>query len=68
MVGPRTSRQRSKQNPDKCIFLMDGFDLRCVLAGDIDLRGLLVAKLGCLNLDAEPYLGARDFLERGESA
>ncbi len=57
-----------KQNPDKCIFLMDGFDLRCVLAGDIDLRELLVAKLGCLNLDAEPYLGARDFLERGESA
>jgi len=45
---------------------MDGYDLRCILGGDTDLRDLLVAKLECLNLDAEPFLGARDFLDRGE--
>jgi hypothetical protein len=53
-----------KQNPEKCIFLMDGYDLRCVLAGDIDLRDLLLAKLECLNLDGEPFLSASAFLER----
>jgi len=55
-----------KQNPEKCVFLMDGYDLRCILGGDTDLRDLLVAKLECLNLDTEPFLGARDFLDRGE--
>jgi hypothetical protein len=55
-----------KQNPEKCIFLMDGYDLRCVLAGDIDLRELLLAKLECLNLDAEPFLGASAFLEQNQ--
>ena len=44
-----------KQNPDKCIVLMEGYDLRTVLAQAIDLRRLLKAKVRALNLDAEPY-------------
>jgi len=53
-----------KQNPEKCILLMDGYDFRCVLAGDTDLRELLIAKLECLNFETEPFLGVRAFLER----
>ena len=30
-----------KQNPDKAIILMDGFDLRCTLANQIEMRDLL---------------------------
>lgn len=55
-----------KQNPDKCIFLMDGYDLRCVLALEADLRELLLAKLAHLNLEAEPFLGVRAFLDELE--
>jgi hypothetical protein len=44
-----------KQNTDKCIILMEGFDLRTVLAHPFDLRQLLKAKARALNLDAEPY-------------
>ena len=45
----------AKQNPAKSIILMEGFDLRTVLARPFDLRQLLKAKLRALNLDAEPY-------------
>ncbi|WP_114859758.1 hypothetical protein [Azospirillum brasilense] len=45
-----------KQNPNKAIFLMEGFDLRAVLDQRIDLRRLLKAKISALNLEAEPYL------------
>lgn len=44
-----------KQNPDKSIILMEGFDLRTVLAQVFDLRRLLKAKVAALNLEAEPY-------------
>jgi hypothetical protein len=44
-----------KQNPEKTIILMEGFDVRTVLAHPFDLRQLLKAKLRALNLDAEPY-------------
>jgi hypothetical protein len=44
-----------KQNPDKCIVLMEGYDLRTVLAQPLDLRRLLKAKIRALNLEAEPY-------------
>jgi hypothetical protein len=43
------------QNPDKGIILMDGYDLRTVLAGQVDLRDFLLAKVAKLNLKAEPY-------------
>ena len=51
-----------KQNSDKCILLMDGYDLRCVLTSDADLTEFLMAKIACLNLQAEPHLGVKDFL------
>jgi hypothetical protein len=52
-----------KQNPEKCIFLMDGYDLRCVLAFEADLTELLIAKLAHLNLRGEPFLSVREFLD-----
>jgi len=51
-----------KQNADKCIILMDGYDLRCVLACEANLRDFLLAKLARLNLEAEPFLGAKIYL------
>lgn len=45
-----------KQNPNKNIILMEGFDLRTVLAQGCGLRDLLKAKIRALNLEAEPYL------------
>jgi hypothetical protein len=44
-----------KQNPEKSIVLMEGFDLRTVLAQGCKLRDLLKAKIRALNLEAEPY-------------
>lgn len=51
-----------KQNPDKCVILMDGFDLRTALTGQADLRDLLLAKAAALNLRSEPFLGAAQYL------
>ncbi|MBY3168875.1 hypothetical protein [Rhizobium laguerreae] len=47
--------QLLKQNPEKAIFLMEGFDLRAVLEQRIDMRRLLKGKIAALNLEAEPY-------------
>jgi hypothetical protein len=44
-----------KQNQQKNIILMEGYDLRMVLAHPVELRSLLKAKLSALNLHAEPY-------------
>jgi hypothetical protein len=51
-----------KQNPDKNIFLMEGYDLRCVLDLRADLRELLKGKLSTLNLDSEPYFSVARLL------
>ncbi|MGH6822920.1 MAG: hypothetical protein ACREC4_05430, partial [Methylocella sp.] len=51
-----------KQNPDKSIFLMEGYELRCVLDLQADLRELLKRKLSALNLDSEPYLSVARLL------
>jgi hypothetical protein len=51
-----------KQNPEKSILLMEGFDLRTVLAQAADLRDLLKAKVAALNLDAEPYFSVSRLL------
>ena len=51
-----------KQNPDKSIFLMEGYDLRCVLDLQADLRELLKGKLSALNLDSEPYFSVARLL------
>jgi hypothetical protein len=52
-----------KQNTDKCIVLMEGYDLRCVLTSEADLTEFLMAKVACLNLEAEPHLSVKDFLQ-----
>jgi hypothetical protein len=51
-----------KQSPDKCIVLMEGYDLRCVLSQQIGLRPLLQAKILALNLEAEPFYSAARLL------
>jgi hypothetical protein len=47
-----------KQNPAKCILLMEGYDLRSVLARHADLRALISAKARALNLYANPFFPA----------
>jgi len=54
-----------KQNPDKTIFLMDGYDLRTVIAGQINLRDFLLAKITKLNLETEPYYGVMQYIKKG---
>ncbi len=51
-----------KQNPEKSIILMEGYDLRAVLDKRVDLQDLLMAKLAKLNLECEPFLSVKDFL------
>lgn len=52
-----------KQNPEKCILLMDGYDLRCTLSGLISIEQLMLEKSAKLNLDTEPFLSAVDILK-----
>lgn len=51
-----------KQQPDKSIFLMDGFDLRMVLNQDISLIDLLQKKIAKFNIETEPFVSAKSFL------
>jgi len=52
-----------KQNTAKVIIPMDGFDLRKILEGQVDLRDLVLAKIANLNLKAEPYYGVMQYIE-----
>jgi hypothetical protein len=54
-----------KQNHDKSIILMDGYDLRCVLVehNNLNLKDLLLKKLECLNFEGEPFYSANRLLE-----
>ena len=52
-----------KQNPEKCILLMEGYDLRCVLSGAVDLTRLLNAKITKLNLEAEPFFSVVEVMK-----
>jgi hypothetical protein len=49
-----------KQNPEKSIILMEGYDLRTILAVPLDLRRVLKTKISALNLESEPYFSVRD--------
>ncbi len=53
-----------KQNHDKSIILMDGYDLRCVLVehNNFNLKDLLLKKLEYLNFEGEPFYSAAQFL------
>ena len=53
-----------KQNATKRIFLMDGLDLRAVLAKKLTLEEFLRAKIEELNLKAEPFIGVDDILSK----
>lgn len=46
-----------KQNQDKSIILMDGYDLRCILDGstNVSLELLLRNKISNLNFNGEPF-------------
>ena len=53
-----------KQNTEKAIILMQGYDLRAVLSEEVDLRDYILAAVKNLNLNAEPYLGVREYLRQ----
>lgn len=52
-----------RQNAEKAIILMEGYDLRTVLSGRVDLRDFLLAKAAKLNLKGDPFLSANEYLE-----
>ena len=52
-----------KQNPEKSLLLMEGYDLRTVLCGRADLRDFILAKVAKLNLEGEPFLGVAEYLD-----
>jgi hypothetical protein len=54
-----------KQNSDKSIILMDGYDLRSLLLdqNNLDLKKLLLKKLESLNLEGEPFYSAAKLVE-----
>jgi hypothetical protein len=52
-----------KQNPDKSIVLMDGYDLRCALSQSVDLQDFILAKVTKLNLESEPFYSAVQYLK-----
>ena len=53
-----------KQNTQKSIILMQGYDLRAILSEEVDLRGYISAAGAYLNLKAKPYLGVREYLKQ----
>ncbi len=55
-----------KQNPEKSIILMDGYDLRCVLSRFVDLKDFLISKIAHLNLQADPFLSVADFMKESK--
>ncbi len=52
-----------KQNPQKIIILMDGYDLRSVLSETIDLRDFILAKIAKFNIESEPFYGVKNYLK-----
>lgn len=65
---PKELPQILKQNPEKCIILMDGYDLRCVLNKSIPLEVVLNEKIAKLNLESEPVYSAVEILKKIENA
>ena len=56
-----------KQNPNKKVLLMDGEDIREVLAGSIPLVELLQAKIEALNLKSEPFMSVAEILSKSSN-
>jgi len=55
-----------KQNSEKSIILMDGYDLRTALARPLDIRTFMIAKVAKLNLEGEPFFPVSDYLKEIE--
>jgi len=55
-----------KQNSEKSIILMDGYDIRTALARPLDIRTFMIAKVAKLNLEGEPFLPVSDYLKETE--
>ena len=53
-----------KQNAEKAIILMHGYDLRSILAEEVDLRDYIKAAVKNLNLHSEPYFGVKEYMEQ----
>ena len=53
-----------KQNPDKAIILMHGYDLRAILSEEIELRDYMLSAVRNLTLRTEPYLSVGEYLSR----
>ena len=60
MIGQSTSYHLTKQNANKRIFMVNGEDVRAVLAGKVKFVELLHAKNEELNLSAEPFKAFQD--------
>lgn len=52
-----------KQNPEKCILLIEGHALRCALARQADWKDYLLAAVAQLSVRAEPFLSMHEYLE-----
>lgn len=57
-----------KQNPDKEILLMDGYDLRCILDENVNisLNNLLEKKISHLNFEGEPFYSVFTLLKHNK--
>jgi hypothetical protein len=60
--------QLLKQNPEKSIILMDGYDVRTVLAASVDLKDFLLGKLAALNYRAEPHFSIQQYLNENRAS
>ena len=52
-----------KQNPEKCIILMDGNDFRRSLTGEVNFKDLIRQKIEKLNFDGEPHYSVSQYLK-----
>ena len=53
-----------KQGPQKATILMHGYDLRTILAEELDLRNYIRASVKNLSVNAEPYLNVKEYLRQ----
>ena len=53
-----------KQNAQKAIILMQGYDLRAILSEEVDLRDYILAAVKNLNINTEPHLSVREYLKQ----
>jgi hypothetical protein len=47
---------------------MDGYDVRTVLAANVDLKDFLLGKLAALNYRAEPHFSIQQYLNENRAS